>query len=121
MKLHIGKEIESRYKESGIKLAEFARRLNTSPRNVYAIFERPDIKTDLLQKIGEVLKFNFFGLYTQQPYRIENVNEPEMEYLKFSPKSDSLSVIVSLDGNEDTLNQWVKKLTAINKTIAPKS
>jgi hypothetical protein len=121
MKLHIGKEIESRYKESGIKLSEFARRLNTSPRNVYAIFERPDIKTDLLQKIGEVLRFNFFGLYTPANIGIGAVNEPEFEYLKLSPKTDSVSVIVSLDGDEDTLNQWVKKLTAINKTISPKS
>jgi hypothetical protein len=120
MKLHIGKEIESRYKESGIKLSEFARRLNTSPRNVYAIFERADIKTDLLQKIGEVLRFNFFSLYTQLPNPLSVLNEPEFEYLKVSAKTDSISVIVFLDGNEDTLNQWVKKLAAINKTLSSK-
>ena len=115
--MHIGKEIEIRYKESGIKLAEFARRLNTSPRNVYAIFERPDIKTDLLQKIGEVLKFNFFVLYTE-PDRENQVAEPGLEYLKISPRSNTVSVIVTLDGREDTINQWISKLTAINKVIS---
>src|SRR5688572_32235338 len=113
MRLHIGKEIEHRYKESGIKLSEFARRLNTSPRNVYAIFDRNDIKTDLLQKISEVLNFNFFTLYQTAT----RVNEPFIEYGSQKPKAETISVIVVLDGEEATLNQWIKKLTAINKTI----
>jgi hypothetical protein len=117
MRLHIGKEIELRYKESGIKLSEFARRLSTSPRNVYAIFERTDIKTDLLQKISEVLNFNFFTLYSSGN-QIQ-VQEPLTFYSTGpgKPKSDSVSIIVSLDGQEQTLNHWVKKLTAINKTL----
>jgi plasmid maintenance system antidote protein VapI len=113
MRLHIGKEIEHRYKESGIKLSEFARRLSTSPRNVYAIFERPDIKTDLLQKISEVLNFNFFTLYNADNQ--VQLQEPLSFYGK--SKADSVSLIVTLDGQETTLNQWVKKLNAINKSI----
>jgi hypothetical protein len=117
MKLHIGKEIESRYKESGIKLSEFAKRLSTSPRNVYAIFDRPDIKTDLLKKIGEVLRFNFFSLYTEST-GIRDVEEPGLHYLKLSPKSNTISLIVTLDGEEKTLNQWIERLSVINKTIS---
>jgi hypothetical protein len=113
MKLHIGKEIELRYKESGIKLSEFAKRLSTTPRNVYTIFERSDIKTDLLQKIGEVLHFNFFQLYQTGI----NAEESEMRYEK-RQRDNKLSVIVVLDGDEDTLNHWIKKLVAINKTLA---
>jgi hypothetical protein len=115
MRLHIGKEIEHRYKESGIKLSEFARRLNTSPRNVYAIFERPDIKTDLLQKISEVLNFNFFTLYNSDNQ--VHVQEP-LTFYGSKGKPDSVSLIISLDGQESTLNVLVKKLTAINKTLA---
>jgi hypothetical protein len=115
MRLHIGKEIEHRYKESGIKLSEFARRLSTSPRNVYAIFERPDIKTDLLQKISEVLNFNFFTLYhSDKQVRLE---EPLTFYGSSKAKTDAISVIVSLDGQESTLTQLIKKLTAINKSL----
>ena len=117
MKLHIGKEIEARYKESGIKLSEFAKRLNTSPRNVYAIFERSDIKTDLLHNIGEVLKFNFFSLYVTTADATDVVAEPGIQYLKHSSNTNAISVIVTLDGDESTLDQWVKKLSAINKTI----
>jgi len=116
MRLHIGKEIELRYKESGIKLSEFARRLNTSPRNVYAIFERPDIKTDLLLKISEVLNFNFFSLYSSDNQ--VQLQDPVTFYGVHKGKHDSVSLIISLDGQEATLNQLVKKLTAINKSLA---
>ncbi len=63
MELHIGKEIEKRFLESGIKPGEFARRINTGQRNIYAIFRRKDINTDLLFRIGKALNFNFFTLY----------------------------------------------------------
>jgi len=116
MRLHIGKEIELRYKESGIKLSEFARRLNTSPRNVYAIFERTDIKTDLLQKISEVLNFNFFTLYSSD--RQIHLQEPITFYGPQKGKPENITLIISLDGQESTLNQLVKKLAAINKSLA---
>ncbi|MBT1704273.1 hypothetical protein [Chryseosolibacter indicus] len=112
MRLHIGKEIEQRYRESGIKLSEFAKRLNTSPRNVYAIFERSDIKTDLLQKVGEILNFNFFALY----HNPDQLKEPESLYE--TKRAELVSVIVNLDGKESTLSLWIKKLTAINKSLA---
>ncbi len=60
MQIHIGREIENVYQKSGMKLSEFAKRINTSARNVYSIFERKEIKTDQLQKICEVLDFDFF-------------------------------------------------------------
>jgi hypothetical protein len=111
MRLHIGKEIEKKYKESGIKLSEFARRLSTSPRNVYTIFERSEIKTDMLQKISEVLDFNFFALYLPDNL----VQEPKTSYGK--SLHNTIAVIVELDGHEATLNQWIKRLTVINKNL----
>jgi hypothetical protein len=116
MRLHIGKEIEQHYKKSGIKLSEFAKRLNTSPRNVYAIFERTDIKTDLLQKISEVLNFNFFNLYSSNS-EVVRVEEPLSFYAK-TAKPESVSLIISLDGEDATLAHVIKKLTAINKAIS---
>lgn len=114
MKLHIGKEIEARYKESGIKLSEFAKRLSTTPRNVYTIFERSDIKTDLLQRIGEVLRFNFFTLYSADPAATA---EAIPDYGKRASTRDRIAVIVELDGQEATLNHWIRRLTAINRAL----
>ena len=110
MALHIGREIEHKYKESGIKLSEFAKRLNTSPRNIYDIFERSDIKTDQLKKISEVLNYNFFLLYNKSA---DLIKEPETSYIS----SNKVSVVVELDGSESTLDKWIQRLTAINKAM----
>jgi hypothetical protein len=112
MGLHIGREIEEKYKESGIKLSEFAKRLNTSPRNIYDIFERSDIKTDQLKKISEVLNYNFFLLYNPSSSPNSITKEPEIPYT-----SKKVSVVVELDGTETTLNQWIQRLSAINKAM----
>jgi hypothetical protein len=113
MAVHIGKEIEKKYKESGMKLSEFAKRLNTSPRNVYSIFVRNEIKTDQLLKIGEILSFNFFDLFIRE--NDGRVSEPSDVYGK--TPSEKIVVMVELDGKETTLNKWIDRLTAINNTI----
>ncbi|HTH57500.1 MAG TPA: hypothetical protein VL728_15725 [Cyclobacteriaceae bacterium] len=111
MEVHIGKEIEKIYESSGMKLSEFAKRINTSTRNVYSIFERPEIKTDQLFKISKVLNHDFFALYKSETYQAE---EPRGEYGK--PKG-KVVIMVELDGLQTTLDQVVKKLRAINQTI----
>lgn len=40
-KLHIGKMIKAVFDESGLSVAELARRIHTARSNVYFIFERP--------------------------------------------------------------------------------
>ena len=59
----IGKLIKKRLKERGMSNVEFARRINTHIRNVYDIFSRKSIDTDLLQTIGSVLDYDFFRYY----------------------------------------------------------
>jgi len=111
MELHIGKEIEKVYQQSGMKLSEFAKRVSTSPRNIYSIFARKEIKTDQLQKICEVLNFDFFSLFrTHGGGRVE---EPESNY----NRSSRITVSVELDGHSSTLNNHIKKLTAINSLL----
>ncbi|OFY69428.1 MAG: hypothetical protein A3G23_00715 [Bacteroidetes bacterium RIFCSPLOWO2_12_FULL_37_12] len=63
MSIHIGKIIKQRVEEMGMKKTEFARRVNTTPQNVYDIFNRISIDTELLVQIGKILDFNFFEQY----------------------------------------------------------
>lgn len=112
MQLHIGKEIEKIYQNSGMKLSEFAKRINTSSRNVYSIFERPEIKTDQLSKISEVLRFNFFSLYTAS----KNSHAAEPHELYTSTKS-KIIVTLELDGKQTTLNEHIRKITSINELL----
>lgn len=112
MPVHIGKEIERVYQQSGMKLSEFARRINTSSRNVYSIFERAEIKTDQLLKIGEVLNYNFFSLYAPDA-ATPTAHEPAERY----GSRKRVVVTVELDGQAATLEQHIQQLTAINQLI----
>ena len=56
----IGNVIRDKVKERGFSNAEFARRINKHIRNVYDIYQRDSIDTELLSKISSVLNFNFF-------------------------------------------------------------
>ncbi len=112
MQLHIGKEIEKIYQNSGMKLSEFAKRINTSSRNVYSIFERPEIKTDQLAKISEVLRFNFFSLYMTS--KKSHVAEPQETY---SNANNKITITLELDGKQTTLDEHIRKITAINELL----
>lgn len=59
-RLHIGHLIKSVFDETGMTVAEFARRIHTARPNVYSIFERYDIGVEQLVIISFVLNHNFF-------------------------------------------------------------
>lgn len=63
MSIHIGKIIKKLVKEKGISVTEFADKINYSRRNVYEIFDKENIDTGLLVKIGKVLEENLFLNY----------------------------------------------------------
>jgi len=59
--IHIGKAIEQRLKTIGMTKAEFAKRIHCTRQNIYSIFERKELNTNLLRKISEVLDYNFLA------------------------------------------------------------
>lgn len=58
-KLHIGKMIKAVFDESGLSVAELARRIHTVHSNVYFIFERPSIDMEQLLDLCDALDHNF--------------------------------------------------------------
>ncbi|ELR70077.1 hypothetical protein C900_04074 [Fulvivirga imtechensis AK7] len=98
--LHIGEEIRKVFKESGLTVAEFARRIDTSRENVYGIFKRKSIDTRLLQKISDVLDHNFFKYYVN----------PEELYPE----------IASLQRKLEVADQEIAYLKKINKLLEKK-
>ena len=64
MKVHIGKRIKEAVEKSGMTVTEFAKKINYSRRNVYAIFEKESVDTSQLKKIGDVLDHDFFVDYS---------------------------------------------------------
>lgn len=63
MPIHIGKIILQHVESLGQNKSEFARRIGVTPQNVYTVFRRESINTDLLLRISRVLGYNFFQYY----------------------------------------------------------
>ena len=64
--MHIGHEIRSKLKEQGRTVTWLSTRLSCSRVNVYKIFEKSSLDTDLLLRISCALNFDFFSLYADE-------------------------------------------------------
>jgi len=88
--VHIGKIIKKFIDDKGINKSDLARRIETTPQNVYGILKRESIDTGLLTKINKALDFNFFVYYVpeKKPVIIQSdikeleACKQEVEYLK---------------------------------------
>ena len=57
--LHIGQMIKAVFEESGLSVAELARRIHTTRSNVYFIFERSRADVKQLLELCDALNHNF--------------------------------------------------------------
>lgn len=89
--IHIGNKIKEIFDTKDLTVSEFARRIDTSRENVYGIFKRKSIDTNLLIKISDVLDHNFFQYFIRKEEiypEVENLSkrleasEKEIQYLK---------------------------------------
>jgi transcriptional regulator with XRE-family HTH domain len=61
--VHIGKKIKSQLTVRKISVLDFSNKINTNRNNVYNIFTRQSIDTELLYKICIILNHDFFQYY----------------------------------------------------------
>ena len=59
-KFHLGHKIKTVFEQKQMSVSEFARQIHCERTNVYTIFNRTTIDTDLLARISRVLEYNFF-------------------------------------------------------------
>lgn len=64
--IFIGKFIEEELRSQDRSVVWFANKLSCNRTNVYKIFHRASIDTELLLRISNVLKRNFFDVYTDR-------------------------------------------------------
>ena len=64
--MHIGKLIKQKVKEQHKTSVWLAERLSCSRTNVYKIYDKKSIDTDVLFRISAILNFDFFSLYTEE-------------------------------------------------------
>ena len=63
MEVHIGEKIKARAKELKVGSTELGRLINTSKQNIYGIYKRKSVDTEILLQLSKVLRFNFFKFY----------------------------------------------------------
>lgn len=61
---HIGQIIEKELHRQKRSVTWFARRLYCDRTNVYNIFRRQSLDTELLLRISIILEYNFFQIYS---------------------------------------------------------
>ncbi len=59
-KIHIGSLIEEELRRDGHSVVWFARQLCCNRQNIYKIFRRESLDTNLLSRISRILKHDFF-------------------------------------------------------------
>ncbi len=76
LKIHIGKEIKQIAENKGINATDLAKMINRNRTNVYDIFKRNAVDTQLLILISKALDFNFFELYITN----EEIKKPNTRF-----------------------------------------
>lgn len=76
MEIHIGQLIRKRLDENGHSVVWLARQLTCSRTNVYKIFEKAHLDTEMLYRISLVLHYDFFSLLSDNVREKGNINEP---------------------------------------------
>lgn len=64
--IHIGKVIEKILRDQGRTVAWFARSLYCDRTNVYKIFQRESVDSEMLYRISKILSHDFFKYYSQE-------------------------------------------------------
>ncbi|MBQ4033817.1 MAG: XRE family transcriptional regulator [Paludibacteraceae bacterium] len=69
-KPHIGRIINDELHAQGHTTVWLAQQLNCTRRNVYKIYQRSWIQTDLLLRISVILRRDFFVVYSKEYERL---------------------------------------------------
>lgn len=64
--MHIGRLIKKQMETQGKTTSWLARELSYCRTNVYKIYDKKSIDTDLLLRISSLLKYDFFELYSEK-------------------------------------------------------
>jgi hypothetical protein len=85
MIINIGEKIRQRAKELRIGPTEFAKMISSTKQNIYSIYSRKSLDTQLLTKISQALEFDFFRYYTTSDLNFINEKSPVEVAVKYKP------------------------------------
>jgi plasmid maintenance system antidote protein VapI len=62
---HLGTFIKNKVKEKGLTVSEFARRIHCTRRNIYQIYKKNSLDTDLVKRISRVLEIDMLSTFNK--------------------------------------------------------
>ena len=75
---HLGTYIKNRVKEKGITVSEFARRIHCTRRNIYQIYKKNSLDTDLINRISLALEIDLLSTFNKSSFlKLKNDVQPE--------------------------------------------
>ena len=95
----IGQKIKDLVYQKKIYIPDLAKKLKITKQGVYAIFNKENINTELLQKIADVLGVHISYFFGEE---VEQVNKAELEQLKARVKE--------LEQNNKLLKEFIELL-----------
>ncbi len=79
--MHIGDKIKNRAKDLRLGPTELAKIINTSKQNIYGIYKRNSVDSDLLFDLSKALDTDFFAIYSKKLVATDVEGaEPEVNY-----------------------------------------
>lgn len=72
--MHVGELIKKIVRRRGMTVVSFAERLSCSRANVYKIFDKKSIDTDMLMRISAILHYDFFAAISDNASSIQSVD-----------------------------------------------
>lgn len=111
--MRIGQKVEARAKELRIGPTELARKIKSSKQNVYNIYKRSSIDTDLLARLSKVLDFDFFQHYRSA----DSVHEARPPYGKAKKGSSGTDAeLIALKKEFQSLREKYEMLKELYET-----
>ena len=75
---HLGTFIKNKVKEKGITVSEFARRIHCTTRNIYQIYKKNSLDTDLIKRISLALEIDLLSTFNKSSFlKLKNDVQPE--------------------------------------------
>lgn len=105
MEKKIGQLIKNKLDASNLSVSDFARLIDVERSNVYNIFKRESIDTELLKKIGHILKYDFFQDLLEEETRMEILFKNRIENTIYVPIKLTDSEIEKLDIKEKVIKE----------------
>ena len=114
MEIHIGQKIKEVFDSKQMKLSDFAQQLGMVRQNVYRVFERKDMDTELIRRISQILDHDFFQYFVATSTEVISVEKD----LKFTYQEETYQQLAeTLERTRMELMMAHKEITYLKKIV----